>query len=69
MRFGPTAPWAIEPRKNSQRAVQLSGRLRLPSSCTAEKSKSKKLPRNSHYDWYRERGQVSPTIKRRKSMQ
>jgi len=38
--------------------VQLSGRLRLPSSCTAEKNKSKKLPRNSHYDWYRKRGQV-----------
>jgi putative transposase len=47
-RFGPILRWGIGPRKNSHRAVQLSGRLRLPSSCTAEKNKSKKLPWNSH---------------------
>ena len=34
------------------RAVLLSGRLRLPSSRTGEKNKSKKLPWDSHYDWY-----------------
>jgi len=45
-----------------ERAVwRLSGRLRLPPSCTAEKNKNKKLPRNSHYDRYRKRGQVSRT--------
>src|SRR5439155_22889113 len=58
-RFGPTAHWATGPHKSSQRARRLSGRLRLPPSCRGEKNKSKRRPRNSHYDWYREWGQVN----------
>jgi putative transposase len=35
-----------------------AGGLSAPS-CPGEKNKSKKLPWNSHYDWYRKRGQVT----------
>ena len=38
---------------------EFAGAGRLCPSCTAEKNKSKKLPWNSHYDWYRKRGQVT----------
>ena len=45
------------PQEFTARAATLR-RLRLPSSCRGEKNKSNK-PRNSHYDWYREWGQVT----------
>ena len=63
MRCGRIVRWGTGPRKNSQRAVQLSGRLRLPASCTAEKNKSKTNPRNSHYDWTKEWGQANGELR------
>ncbi|HEX5410660.1 MAG TPA: Ig-like domain-containing protein, partial [Terriglobia bacterium] len=47
------------PRRNSTPALRLSGRLRLPPSRSAGREKGQTHPWNSHYDWYRKRGQVT----------
>ena len=47
------------PQEFTARAATLRSPT-APSSCRAEKNKDRNLPLNSHYDWYRDWGQVTP---------